>query len=166
MNDKGWFKASLADAEGVRHPKMGLGYLFGESHPYERFQDLGINVRVLEPEQPASLYHAETAEEFFVVLGGECLAIVEDEEVPLRRWDYLHCPPGTAHLIVGAGDGRSTVLMVGGRKGGGPPHYPVSEKAARYGASVTTETNSPQEAWAQTGLTMEFEAAPLPWPPS
>lgn len=166
MSEQQWFKASLAEAEGVEHPRAGLGYLFGESHPYERFRDLGINVRVLDPGQPASLYHAETAEEFFIVLGGECLAIVEDEEVPLHRWEFLHCPPGTAHLIVGAGDGPATVLMVGGRKGGGPPRYPVSEAAARYGASVTKETNDPREAWAQTGWTMEFKPAALPWPPS
>ena len=97
------------------------------------------------------------------MLGGECLAIVEDEEVPLHRWEFLHCPPGTAHLIVGAGDGPATVLMVGGRKGGGPPRYPVSEAAARYGASVTEETNDPREAWAQTGLDdgVQARSAPL-----
>jgi uncharacterized cupin superfamily protein len=160
-----YLKANLGEVEGMEHAQGGLGYLFGESYPRERYADIGINVRVLRPGQPASLYHAESAEEFFIVLGGECLAIVEDEEVPLRTWDFLHCPPGTAHLIVGAGDGRATVLMVGGRRAEGPPRYPVSELAARYGASVESETNNPREAWAQAGWAMEFKPAELPWPP-
>jgi len=122
-------------------------------------------VRVLGPGQPASPYHSEDAEEFFIVLGGECLAIVEDEEVPIRKWDFLHCPPRTAHVIVGAGDGPATVLMVGGRRAEGPPHYPVSDVAARYGASVATATDSPQEAWQQLGWERRLDPTPLPWPP-
>ncbi len=161
-----YLKANLGEAEGMKHPQAGLGYLFGESYPRERYADFGINVRVLEPGQPASLYHSESVEEVFLVLGGEALAIVDDEEVPLRQWDFIHCPPGTAHLIVGAGDGPATVLMVGGRKTEEPPHYPVSEVAARYGASVETETSDPREAWSQLGWSTEFENAPLPWPPS
>ena len=122
-------------------------------------------MRVLEPGQPASPYHSEDAEEFFIVLGGECLAIVEDEEVPLRTWDFLHCPRRVAHAIVGAGDGPATVLMVGGRRAESPPRYPVSEVAARHGASVSTETEDPREAWQQLGWERSFEPVPLPWPP-
>lgn len=165
MAEKGWFKANLGEVEGIDHPDVGKGYMFGETRPFERYSDVGINVRVLAPRQPASLYHDEPAEEFFLVLGGEALAIVEDEEVPLRKWDFLHTPPGVAHVIVGAGDGPSTVLMVGGRGAEGPPHYPVSEVAARYGASVETETNSGQEAWQQVGWEVRLDPAPLPWPP-
>ena len=38
------------------------------------------------------------------MLSGEPLLIVEGQERPLRRWDFVHCPPGTRHMIVGAGD--------------------------------------------------------------
>ena len=165
MSDGGWFTANLSDVEAVEHPRTGKGYLFGESRPYERYRDLGVNVRVLEPGQPASLYHSEAVEEFFIVLGGECLAIVEDEKVPLRRWEFLHTPPRTAHLIVGAGNGPATVLMIGGRRSEDPPHYPVSELAARYGASVTTETNTSQDAYRQVGWDLTFAPTQLPWPP-
>ncbi len=161
----GWFKQNLSEVEALHHEQGGIGYLFGETRPFERYQDFGINVRVLKPGQPASLYHSEAAEEFFIVLGGECLAIVEDQEVPLRKWDFLHTPPATAHLIVGAGEAPATVLMVGGRGATEPPHYPVSELAARYGASVQTETDDPQDAWQQVGWKPEFDSAPLPWPP-
>jgi len=160
-----WHKANLAEVEGIEHPQAGKGYLFGESRPREFLRDFGINVRVLEPGQPASLYHSEPNDELFLVLGGECLAIVEDEELPLRQWDFLHTPPGTAHLIVGAGERPATVLMVGGRRGEGMPRYPVSELAARYGASVSTETNGAQDGYQQAGWEVRFEPARLPWPP-
>jgi uncharacterized cupin superfamily protein len=163
--ERRWLKANLGEVEALEHPQGGKAYLFGESRPNELYRDIGINVRVLEPGQPASVYHSEGAEEFFVVLGGKCVAIVDDEEVPLRKWDILHTPPGTAHAIVGAGEGPATVLMVGGRQREGPPHYPVSEVAARYGASVTEETDSPQEAYWQVGWEMRFEPTRLPWPP-
>jgi len=163
--DGGWFKENLSEVEGFEHPQAGKAYLFGESGPYERYRDLGINVRFLEPGQPASLYHSEAVEEFFIVLGGECLAIVDEEEVPLVKWDFLHCAPRTAHVIIGAGDGLATVLMVGGRRAEESPHYPVSELAARYGASVTTETDNPQEAWRQVGWEPRLDPAPVPWPP-
>ena len=165
MNESKWFTGSLSDAEAMKHPTLGLGYLFGEAYPREKFQDFGINVRVVEPGQPTALYHAEGAEELFLVLAGECLAIVDDEEVTLRHWEFLHCPPGTPHVLIGAGDGPCTILMVGGRGGERSLRYPVSEVAARYGVSVDTETDSFEEAWAQRGLKPEFEPAPLPWPP-
>lgn len=165
MNETKSLRANLGDAEAMKHAQSGIGYLFGETRPFERYEDFGINVRVLEPGQPASLYHSEAAEEIFLVLGGECLAIVEDEEVPLHTWDFLHCPPRTAHVIVGAGDRPATVLMVGGRRSEEPPHYPVSELAARFGASVKTPVDNGREAYEQAGWELEFKPVPLPWPP-
>ena len=50
------------------------------------------------------LFHHEDAQEGFLVLLGECLFVVEEQERPLRQWDYFHCPPGAGHIIVGAGD--------------------------------------------------------------
>lgn len=162
-----WFTANLADAQAFRHPKIGLGYLFGEPRPRAVFSHYGLNIRVLEPGQPASLYHSESVDESFLVLGGECLAIVEDETLRLRPWDFLHCPPGTHHLVVGAGDGPSWVLMVGGRRDDERTHYPVDERAAQFGASVERETTDPTDAWAQAGLSFDdFEPARFPWPPA
>jgi uncharacterized cupin superfamily protein len=40
------------------------------------------------------------------VLQGECVALIEGEKRPLRAWDFAHCPAGTEHIFVGAGDGR------------------------------------------------------------
>lgn len=46
-------------------------------------------------------------QEDFLVLAGEALAIVEGEEHPLRRWDFVHCSPGTSHVIVAPEKGRA-----------------------------------------------------------
>lgn len=161
-----WFTRNLGDAQAVEHPKLGIAYLFGEAHPREIFEDYGINIRVVQPGQPASLYHAESAEETFLVLAGEARALVEGEEVPLRQWDFLHCPPDTAHLLIGAGDGPCTILMVGGRRTDGKLRFPVDERAAEVGASVERETDDAGDAWAQAGLSFaDFTPTRLPWPP-
>jgi uncharacterized cupin superfamily protein len=160
-----WMKGTLEDAQAMKHPVLGIGFLFGEAFPREKFQDFGINVRVVEPGQPTALYHAENAEEAFLVLAGECTAIVDDEELTLRQWEFLHCSPGTPHVLIGAGDGPCAILMVGGRGDDPALRYPVSEVAARHGVSVDTETDSFEEAWKQRGLKVEFEQVPLPWPP-
>ena len=74
------------------------------------------------------------------MLAGECILIVEDEERHLKAWDFFHCPAGTHHIIVGAGDGPCAILMAGLRGEGKELHYPVSEVAGRYGASTPEET--------------------------
>jgi uncharacterized cupin superfamily protein len=98
------------------------------------------------------------------VLSGECLLIVEEQERPLRQWDYFHCPAGTRHVIVGAGDGPCVVLMIGARLEQEAFGYPVSEVAAKYDASVSKATSNPDEAYA--GRSEDFEPVRLPWPPA
>ena len=62
------------------------------------------------------MYHWEADQEDFLVLDGEALLLVEGEERPLRRWDFVHCPPETDHCIVGAGKRRCVVLGLGARE--------------------------------------------------
>src|SRR3954449_3100385 len=78
-----------------------------------RFRDVGVHLGVALPGEPASMYHREENQEGFLVLSGECLLIVEGEERTLRAWDYFHCPAGTPHVLVGAGDGPCVVLALG-----------------------------------------------------
>jgi uncharacterized cupin superfamily protein len=91
--------------------------------------------------------HAESTQEAFLVLSGECALLVEDEERRLGPWDFFHSSPWTEHAFVGAGEGPCVILMVGSRSGTGV-HYPVSELAARYGASVAEETSDWRQAYA------------------
>jgi uncharacterized cupin superfamily protein len=95
------------------------------------------------------MYHRESEQEDFLVLSGECVAILEGEERHLKAWDFVHCPPMTEHVFVGAGDGPCVVVMVGRRQGGGEILYPVNEAAAKHGASVEAETPEPKEAYAR-----------------
>ena len=116
------------------------------------FPQLGINISVLQPGESLGLYHWEADQEDFLVLSGEALLLVEEQERPLRQWDFVHCPAHTKHIVVGAGAGPSVILAVGARVDsvdnedwGG---YPVSEVAARHGLSVEQETSKPDEAYA------------------
>jgi len=95
-----------------------------------------------------AMYHRESHQEDFLVLRGECLLIVEGEERPLRQWDFVHCPPHVAHVIVGAGDGPSYVLAVGSRLGPNEVLYPVDPVALEHEAGVETETAVMAEAYA------------------
>ena len=157
----GPFVVNVAEAPALRHPHAGAYVPFDSRE--DRFPEFGINVHVLEPGEPASRYHAEEAQECFLVLGGECLLIMDGEERPLRVWDFVHCPAGTEHVFVGAGERPCAILMVGTRGAGRGVHYPVNEIAARYGASVAQPTDDPATAYAdwRGGLT----PTRLPWPP-
>src|SRR3954469_5693142 len=42
-------------------------------------------------------------------------ALPRREERQLRRRDYFHCPSETHHVLVGAGDEPSVILMIGAR---------------------------------------------------
>jgi quercetin dioxygenase-like cupin family protein len=54
-------------------------------------------------------------QEDFPVLSGECVLLVEGEERRLRAWDFVHSPPGTEHIFIGAAEGPCVILMVGTR---------------------------------------------------
>ena len=161
VTSDGWFVLNLTEALAVRNEEKG-----GAVYPIEareaRFRDFGVNVRVLSPGQPTALYHAESGQEGFLVLFGECMLIVEEEERRLRQWDYFHCPANTRHIIVGAGTGPCAILVIGARPDDETLHYPVSEVAARYGASVAKETNDPDEAYSD--WPGDYEPVRLPWP--
>jgi uncharacterized cupin superfamily protein len=122
---------------------------------------LGIRLHVLEPGEPNGLYHAESEQEAFLVLSGECTLLVEGEERLLKQWDFFHSPARTEHIFVGAGDGPCVIFMVGGRGENWNVVYPVSEVAARHGASAETETTDPSQAY--TGFEPSRRERPSYW---
>jgi uncharacterized cupin superfamily protein len=144
----GWYILSARDAEWLDNEKFGKGVTF-ESAAAE-FPHYGINIQVLWPGQPNCYYHAEEGQEDFVVLRGECLVLIEGEERRLRAWDFVHCPPFTEHVFVGAGDGPCVFLGVGARNAGDGLRYPVSELALSHGAGVTEEATTGKVAYAGT----------------
>jgi uncharacterized cupin superfamily protein len=158
----GWFVLNLDSAAAFRNPKAGVYFpLEDRGRPSA---DFGLNVHVLWPGQPNCLYHSESVREAFLVLSGECVLLVEEEQRRLRPWDFFHCPAGTAHVFVGAGDGPCAILMVGARTPGATVHYPVSDVAAAHGASAGRATDSPSEAYADWPRT-ELSPQRVPWPP-
>lgn len=156
---EGWFVVNLADtAAKTRRPGVAYAPLEGPDHEFTQF---GINVHVMEASQPNCLYHRESAQEAFLVLDGEPILIIEGEERQLRKWDFVHCPPGATHVFVGPG----AILMVGTREPDEKVHYPVDETAAKYGASAPAPSDDPAEAYPSAGWSREYEHIPLPWPP-
>lgn len=140
-----WHITNIRDARWYDEGPFGLS---GNFQRDEHFDEFGFNFAVVRPGQPVAMYHREAHQEGFLVVAGECLAIVEGEEHPLRQWDYLHCPPGTNHIIIGAGDGPAFLIAVGSRTGEGGIVYPVDEAALRQKAGVEQETAVPREAYA------------------
>ena len=111
--EDGWFVVNVRDATWLNSDDFGSGCIFDSHDAW--FKQVGINISVLLPGVPNCLYHSESQQESFLVLSGECKLLVEGEERPLRQWDFVHCPAGTEHVFVGAGDGPCAVLMVGAR---------------------------------------------------
>jgi uncharacterized cupin superfamily protein len=153
----GWFVLNVRDAPWLSNEAFGLRCVFEGSGPALRgrpdlqglrFDQIGLTLAVLSPGKPSGLYHADSRQEDFLVLSGECVAIVEEEERRLRAWDFLHCAPGTGHVFVGTGTEPCVIFMVGARTHERNVLYPRSEAAIARGAGVETETSSAMEAYA------------------
>src|SRR5918993_4824490 len=147
---EGWFVVNVRDATWLtseKGEKQTTGSECSFESPYAEFPQFGIRLHVLEPDEANGLYHAENQQEAFLVLSGECTLLVEGEERILRAWDFFHSPAETEHIFVGTGDGPCVVLMVGARTPPWTVLYPVSELAARYGASAREETPDPDVAY-------------------
>lgn len=66
----------------------------------------------------------EQTQEDFLVLAGDAVLLVEGEGRALRALDFVHCPPGTNHVI-------------------------VDEAALRHGAGVEEETSGASVPYAR-----------------
>jgi uncharacterized cupin superfamily protein len=172
---EGWFVVNVRDAAWLTNDAFGNRCVFEGDTPVLRgrpdlgvhkFADLGCTLAVVPPGQPSGLYHAESNQEDFLVLAGECRLLIEGEERRLRAWDFVHCPSGTAHAFAGAGEGPCVIFMAGARTNEKSMVYPRSDLARGHGAGVETETRSPAEAYAslphwQRGRPASWNA--LPW---
>ena len=152
--------ANLADWPAREHPnRASVLDLEDDAAPWP---DTGVNVQIMQPGQPNCRYHSEPVQEDFLVLHGECTLILNSEEHRLKQWDLVHCPAGSAHVFLGAGEGPCAVLMIGARRGTGV-HYPVDALAARHDASVSAPTDDPALAYADWRVEPWQEMA-NPWP--
>jgi uncharacterized cupin superfamily protein len=151
----GWFAMNAHDARWFHRPGRGDSLPLTGSDEFEAetyFPMLGMSIQVLSPGEPNATYHWETEQEDFLVLAGEALLVVEGEERPLKPWDFVHCPPGTRHAFVGAGEGPCVILAASSRqfqKDGPWGFYCADETAARYNASSPQDTQDGDLAYAR-----------------
>jgi uncharacterized cupin superfamily protein len=143
---EGWFVVNAREVRWRDYGPLGAACNFEGKR---RFRELGVNLNRLLPGQPMTVYHRERQQEGFLVLAGECLLLVDGQARPLSAWDFFHCPGGTAHAIVGAGDGPSLVLAFGARGGRAGVEYIPDETALAHGAAVETATTRSSEAYAR-----------------
>jgi uncharacterized cupin superfamily protein len=153
----GWFVVNVADAAWLQNDRFGARTSFEAGGRLARalpelaersFPQFGFTVYVLPPGKPSTMYHAESDQESFLVVQGECLLIVEGQERRLRAWDFFYCAPDTRHAFVGMGDVPCVIVMVGARTDDGTILYVRDETALKHRAGVTEETPSPHEAYA------------------
>jgi len=141
---EGWFVLNMHDAVWRQVDGRGAVCVALDDFEGERqFEQLGVNPFVLRPGEPMAMYHWEADQEDFLVVSGEAVLLVEGGERPLRAWDFVHCPPNTKHVIVGAGSGPCVVIAVGARQRSSEPDalgFPADEVATRHGASVEKDT--------------------------
>jgi uncharacterized cupin superfamily protein len=146
---EGWFVVNARDV--VWYDRGPRGRVMGFDADPE-FPQVGVNIFVLDPGDPMSMYHWEADQEDFLVVQGEALLIAEGEERPIRQWDFVHCPPRMNHVIVGAGSGPCVIIAVGAREhqdGEDWGGYTVDEAAVKHNASAERETTDPHEAYAR-----------------
>jgi uncharacterized cupin superfamily protein len=149
---EGWFVVNARDARWAEGDGRGAGLSFEGA---TEFPQVGVNLFVLPPGETIGLYHWEANQEDFLVLAGEALLLVEGVERPLRQWDLVHCPAGTRHIVVGAGDRPCVVLAVGARfhaSGSDWGGYPVDPLARRHGVGAERETTDAGEAYTRAGF--------------
>jgi uncharacterized cupin superfamily protein len=146
---EGWFVLNARDARWHERPGRGVLCTF-EGEP--EFGQVGINLQVLGPGEPMSMYHWEADQEDFLVVAGQAVLVIEGEERDLRAWDFVHCPAGARHVIVGAGAEPCVVVAVGARDRSTGPEwggYTVDPAAVRRGAGVEADTTDPDTAYAR-----------------
>ena len=139
----GWFIVNTADAAWVNNEAYGGVCIFESDEFVLRGRpDLteyvkphaGFTIRVVPPGRPVAGYHAESVQEDFLILMGECVLIIEDQERHLRAWDFVHCPPMTGHTFVATEPGPCVILATGNRRDDLERVSPRSEAALRYDA--------------------------------
>ena len=103
----------------------------------------GFTIRVVQPGSPPGCT-TQSRQQDFLILMGECILVIEDQERHLRTWDFVHCPPMTVHTFVATGTGPCVNVATGNRAT--KRVCPRSEVAPRYGAGSEVTTADPSGA--------------------
>jgi uncharacterized cupin superfamily protein len=79
----GWFVLNAREARWRHRP--GRGDVLSFDDEAAPFAQVGVNIFVLGPGEPMSMYHWEADQEDFLVVAGEGILIIDGEERPLRQ---------------------------------------------------------------------------------
>jgi uncharacterized cupin superfamily protein len=151
----GWFVLNARSARWFHRPGRGDGLPLTGCNEFEAetyFPMLGMSIQMLPPGEPNGTYHWETEQEDFLVVAGEAILVVEGQERRLAQWDFVHCPPGTRHVFVGAGSAPCIIVSASSRqfqKDGPWGFYCADEVARRYNASSPEETQDTGVAYGR-----------------
>src|SRR3954454_3800288 len=145
--DDGWFILNIGEMAWRTIRGFGTSCSFNARTKAPDELGIGVHVHVLLPGEANGYYHAEDAQEGFLVLSGECIAVVEGQERVMRQWDYLHSPPGTAHITVGSGTGPCAILMFGSPDPSRKVEWIADDVAAKHGVSVARTTSDAREVY-------------------
>src|SRR3954469_23806470 len=77
---EGWYVINATEAEWFKVEGYGQATPLEGRDEKHRPATFGVNIHVLDPGEPNCRYHAESNQEDFIVLSGECILIVEGEE--------------------------------------------------------------------------------------
>lgn len=70
-------------------------------HPHEEGAGTAYRVRI-EPHQRTSISYHKIAEEYYFVIAGSGIALLDGQPYPLRAGDFLRLPPGCTHGFITA----------------------------------------------------------------
>jgi uncharacterized cupin superfamily protein len=121
----------LRRGRGVRRVRRDLGRAAGSVRS-------GLQHVTIQPLARSSARHCHSVEEeLFVVLDGDGVVLLGDDEHPVRAGSIVARPPatGVAHVFR-AGDGGMTMLAYGTREASDMCWYPDSSKVAFRGLGV------------------------------
>jgi mannose-6-phosphate isomerase-like protein (cupin superfamily) len=97
-------------SESHATPRLCLGPYQIEALITEEEEAAGTAYRIrIEPQQRTSVSYHRVAEEFYLVLEGHGIAVLDGVEHELKKGDFLRLPPGTRHGFI---TGETALVML------------------------------------------------------
>lgn len=113
----GWFVVNAREAAWLRNDSFG-GRCYFESNGRvvagrpdvepQMFAETGFTLAVLAPGKPSGMFHAESAQEDFLVVAGTCLLLVEEESGPCGHGTSSTARPARATRSSAPATGRAS----------------------------------------------------------
>jgi uncharacterized cupin superfamily protein len=130
--------ANVDDVEPVRVERGPIARTRRRISRAAGSETTGLQHVVVEPGKASGTQHCHSVEEeIFVILDGEGVLVLDDDETPVAQGNVVARPAGTgvSHMFR-AGDGGLTYLAYGPRDPSDICYYPRSNKIAFRGVGI------------------------------